>query len=119
MELKITIELAANFETVLRHCALDGAERVTYSFKVTEDGSNASLKYYDADNQPIGDDRDYDILKSCFGRLDALRLNLVRTADNTLAERLIEDQTPTTNIELSELNIDLDLISGQMSVSGK
>ena len=110
MELNITDEIREGFESVLRHCALEGAVRVTYSFNRTEGGSKASLKYYDADDRPIGDDRDYDILKSCFNRL------------GSLAERLVEEDPADMDKSLREpaleLIIDLDLVSGHMTVSG-
>ena len=104
----IGADLVGDFEAVLRHCALKGAQRVTYSQEITAEGSQASLKYYDGANKPIGDDRDYDILKSCFMRLERLF--------QTLAERLIEEPASNTDIRIVKLRIDLDLVSGQMTV---
>ena len=115
MELNIPPDITAEFDAVLRHCTLPGAVRVSYSLETNDKGAKSSLKYYDSLGQPIGDDRDYDILKSCFSRLNHLA--------ETLAKRLIEQQTGNTDISPDdhtfELKIDLDLISGQMSASGQ
>ena len=116
IELKLPTDLATDFNAVLRHCALADAQRVTYSREVGSDsrevgsdGSKASLEYFDASDVPIGDDREYDVLKSCFNRLD----NLLEI----LTKRLIEEQPPDANISVVKLRIDLDLVSGQMSLA--
>ena len=106
---ELATDLATDFEAVLRHCALASAQRVAYSRELTVDGSKSSLKYYDRSDLPIGDDREYDVLKSCFNRLDNLM--------EILTKRLIEEQPPDTNISVVKLRIDLDLVSGQMSVT--
>jgi len=105
----LATDLATDFNAVLRHCALADAQRVTYSRQVGSDGSKASLKYFDVSDTPIGDDREYDVLKSCFNRLD----NLLEI----LTKRLIEEQPPDANISVVKLRIDLDLVSGQMSLA--
>ena len=115
MELSIDKDLQADFEDVLRHCALPNAIRVNYTLKTDDEGAKASLKYYDTADIPIGDDRDYDILKSCFTRLSGMA--------DTLVKRLIEQETKNPDMSLNqqafELKIDLDLISGQMSFWGQ
>ena len=106
MELTISDDLSMEIEQVLRHCRIGAAVRAAYQMSVQTSGSQASLKYYDRDDRPIGDDRPYDVLKSCFNRLARL------------SERLIEDRSLNNDVSISELKIDLDLVSGQMSVSG-
>ena len=118
---KLDKNLATDIKIVLVSCALDGAVRVNYSMLTSATGSKAALKYFDELNTPIGDDRDYHILKSCFNRLQAL--------SETLAKRLIEHEAMPNHItnvkddgginidDDININIDLDLKTGQMTVS--
>ena len=106
MELTLSDDLGLEFEQVLRHCLIGDAVRVSYRMTISRSGSHSSLKYYDRNDRPIGDDRPYDILKSCFNRLTGL------------SERLIEKCAVEDDLSIETLMIDLDLVSGHMSVSG-
>ena len=104
--ISISDDLGTEIEEVLRHCQIGDAVRVSYRISIEKTGSKSTLKYYDLDDHAIGDDRPYDVLKSCFNRL------------SELSERLIEARGAVDGAAFSTLMIDLDLVSGHMSVSG-
>lgn len=56
----------------LTMAALPGAARVTFSWAETADGVSYGLRSYDADGEPIGDGRDYELLRMVMYRLEDL-----------------------------------------------
>ena len=64
----------------LRFAALPGAVRVRFACEAdARDGSvSYTLKSFDATGHPIGDDRDYDLLKAAMSPLERLSEQMAR-----------------------------------------
>lgn len=91
--------------THLSRCALNGAKRVTFILEMTTDGQSASLTSRDAQNNPIGDDRDYDLLKACF---DPLRRLTEQYRDQVAPDHTRPGQKTTVSFDIETGRLDID-----------